>query len=628
MTRRRALVLLWTLPAAILVATSALTYHAFRIAPPDRLDGPARAAAIAPLRAVLDGSGAPAPATASDAPIVLVATIWSHGRAVARVDGRGDDLAAAASYAASALAADHAVRGMAPAERADARVQLDVVAGRAPLGGDSPLLDNLALPGIADMLAIQSGVDGVGTTIAGRDVLMLPHELVAQKLVSSKQPSNAMPELAMGLDLPKLEQLLAQRAGVPRGQVPGLFRFRTDAFVEPPRASRAADTTPIPLTRGIPPRPELSAAALRAAALAGGRYLVGHLAPNGRFVYEVDLATGRQSDPKLLGGNYSLPRHAGTTYFLSELYRITGEAWLREPIERALAHMISLVDQFPCHGAPPDDFDCVLDKGERQAQLGSTALGVVALAEYQRATGDTRYAERARRLAAFLLYMQRPDGSFRHLYDPATHAPDDDAQLLYYTGESTLALARMYTVTHDERYAAAAQRGLDWSVDWYEFFLGGFFYGEEHWTCITAEALWPYAQADRYREFCDGYGAFLRDQQTAVGDLPDADDLAGAYDVTAFVPPYNTPAGSRTEAMVSAYKLDLDHGAPDPAILGQIRAALGYALGQQLRPDGDFDSVGDVDGGMPGSPVDRTVRIDYVQHVCSAMIRASEILGD
>jgi hypothetical protein len=27
---------------------------------------------------------------------------------------------------------------------------------------------------------------------------------------------------------------------------------------------------------------------------------------------------------------------------------------------------------------------------------------------------------------------------------------------------------------------------------------------------------------------------------------------------------------------------------------------------------------------MPVSPIDRTVRIDYVQHVCSAMIRAAQ----
>jgi hypothetical protein len=90
--------------------------------------------------------------------------------------------------------------------------------------------------------------------------------------------------------------------------------------------------------------------------------------------------------------------------------------------------------------------------------------------------------------------------------------------------------------------------------------------------------------------------------------------------------PYNTPAGSRTEAMVSAYELDRDHGDDGAAILGQIRAALSYALGQQLRPDSDFDAVGEADGGIPASPVDRTVRIDYVQHVCSAMLRASEIV--
>ncbi len=35
--------------------------------------------------------------------------------------------------------------------------------------------------------------------------------------------------------------------------------------------------------------------------------------------------------------------------------------------------------------------------------------------------------------------------------------------------------------------------GLDWLVNWYDFFMGGFFYGEEHWTCIAAEAAYPAA---------------------------------------------------------------------------------------------------------------------------------------
>jgi hypothetical protein len=195
---------------------------------------------------------------------------------------------------------------------------------------------------------------------------------------------------------------------------------------------------------------------------------------------------------------------------------------------------------------------------------------------------------------------------------------------LYYSGEAALALARMHTITGEARYATAATRALDWLVDWYDFFMSGFFYGEEHWTCIAAEAIWPAGKREAYKDFCHGYGTFLRAQQPEPGEHPDEYDYAGSYGMTPFVVPYNTPAGSRTEAMISAYLLGKHHGTPDRAVANQIRAAMQYTLGQQIRPDNDYNVIGAGVGGMPGSPIDRNVRIDYVQHVCSAMIRASE----
>ncbi|MCX5744234.1 MAG: hypothetical protein NT062_17230, partial [Proteobacteria bacterium] len=368
----------------------------------------------------------------------------------------------------------------------------------------------------------------------------------------------------------------------------------------------------------------------RNAALAGGQYLVDHLGPNGRYIYEHDLATGTKTDPLRLGGSYSMPRHAGTTYFLAELYRITKAPWLREPIERAFAHLGELLANGRCTRTLPDgrEIDCVLDKNESSAGLGSTALAVVALAEYQRATGDARYLPLATKFATFLLWMQRSDGSFRHLYDPKTQVADDKSELLYYSGEAALALARMHVITGDVKYAHAAERGLDWLVGWYDFFMGGFFYGEEHWTCIAAEAIYPTVSKASYMDFCHGYGRFLRGQQAEVGEHPDEDDLAGSYGVTPFVAPYNTPAGSRTEAMISAYLLGKKRGSPDAEVRGQIKAALQYVIGQQVTPDMDFNVVGQGVGGMPGTPIDRSVRIDYVQHVCSAMIRASEWIDE
>jgi len=626
MTRRRllAVIAVWTVPSAVCLITTALVYGTFRIDPPERLDAGERSQVMAGLRAALDGSPAPdAPTVHHALPGPLVVTVWSAGRSVARVDATGADVAKAAVGAARALRELPQIQALAPADRSAARLQVDLVTGTAPLGGGSWLFDRFAIPGIGDMLAINPGVEGIGAEVDGKRGLLLPHELVGSKLLSAKRPSDAMPDFAMGVDLGKIGQLLASRTGAPAGARPGtLYRFRTDSFVEPPDHAG----TPLPLYRGLPPAPVVSARTLRDAALRGGRYLVAHLASNGRYVYEHDLWTGSSTDALRGGGNYSMPRHAGTTYFLAELYRITREPWLREPIERAFAHLVDLMGRGGCAGKLPDgtEFDCVLDRGETVAQLGSTALAVVALVEYQRATGDTRYQALTTKLAAWLLYMQRPDGSFRHLYDVKHRRFDEIAELLYYSGEATLALARMHTLTGEARYAAAAERALDWLIDWYEFFMGGFFYGEEHWTCIAAEAIWPAVKSDKYMTFCHGYGAFLRAQQAEAGNPSDQDDLAGAYNVTPFIVPYNTPAGSRSEAMISSYLLGKHHGTPDPRIAGQIRAALQYALGQQIRPDSEFDVVGEGDGAIPASPIDRNIRIDYVQHVCSAMIRASE----
>ena len=613
------LLIVWTVPSAVLLAVTAIVFSAYRIAPPDRLDDGERTRVMATLRAALSDQDPPH-CDVHRAGDTVGVTVWADGRIAIRVDGQGADIGAAVDAAAAALRARPQIKTM--PRITDARIQVDVISGHAPLGDTEVLMRSLALPGVASLLALNPGVDGIGATNGDKTALVLPHELVMAKLLSTKRPSETMGDFAMGVDLERIATMVSGRLGtkVDRG---ALFRFRTDAFVEQPAAHR--DLPPLQLYRGIPPAPKLSAEALRTAALAGAHYLVAHLAPNGRYVYEHDLTSGVKTDPSRPGA-YSMPRHGGTTYFLAQVYRITKQEWLREPIERAFAHLVGLMKEGGCAAKLPDgtEVDCVLDKGEKEAQLGSTALVVVALAEYELATGDQRYRELETKLASWLLYMQRPDGSFRHLYNPVTRVADDKAQLLYYSGEAALALTRMYVVTKDPRYVQAAERGLDWLVGWYDFFMGGFIFGEEHWTCIAAEAIYPAVQKPKYREFCNAYGAFLRQQQPERGEHPDEDDLVGAYTVTPFVPPYNTPAGSRTEAMVSAYLLGVHEGVPDDALRDQIRATLQYTLGQQIRPENDFGVVGDADGGMPASPLERSVRIDYVQHVCSGMIRASE----
>lgn len=643
-TRQAALLAIWILPSAILLGLAFGIHERYRIDVPPPLGPEARAAILAELRAGLTRAPetTPAPLASAagelgrplshDGPVLV--SVLEGGRIRARITSHGSTVAGAVRAAAEELRRHSSLGRLSEEQRTTARLKVDVVVGRGPLAAGS------VAGGLARALGLHPGLEGMGVTldppgapVAGetRELVLAPDEVYLFEFFGSYRPLAYIPELALGFDFERADMTLAKLAGLPAGGYGSAertyFRLRADSFVERPLADRAEG--PLPLVRGLPPPPPLTAESLRAGAIDGGRYLVAHLAQNGRYVYERDLTTGKGTDPGQ-PGPYSIPRHAGTTYFLAELYRLTREEFLREPIERAFAHLQELIAAGGCAGTLPDGgrFACVIDRGQTSAHLGSTALTVVALAEYQRATGDARYEPLARELTAWILHMQRPDGSFAHVYDVPRAVKDEQTQLFFYAGESALALARMHVVTGDVRYRDAAARALDALIGWYDFFLGGFFYGEEHWTCIAAEAVYPAVHKDSYRRFCSGYAAFLRTQQPLPGELRDQEDWAGSYNFTPFLVPQNTPAGSRTESMISAYLLGTYDDQPEPAIRAQIEAALRYALGQQIRAESDFYAARDMTaiGAVPGTPIDRSVRIDYVQHVCSAMIRHAALL--
>jgi len=621
---RLALAAVVVLPSALLLAAATWVGGRYRLEPPERLGPAGRTAALAALRAVVEGRPPARPhGQGLDAPLEdrgpAVVTVWHGGARVVRVDGRGATAAEAIEAAGRALAASKPITDLTADERRASRIQVDLVTARGPL---------LQSVGVLAPFAVHPGLEGLGAITAGpEEHLLTPDELVRNRLLVSQKPIGAIPDLKIGLDMVRADAVFALSSQI---TIQGwsvidrsYFRFRADTFAEGP------DHAAVPLERGIAPAPALTAASLRHAALEGGHYLVRHLARNGRYVYEADLASGRSSDPEK-PRPYSLPRHAGVTYFLAQLYGATGESWLLEPIERAFGHFAELVEQGGCTGktASGAPFACVHQREDRRASLGATALAVVALCEYKRATKSTRFDELTHKLGEWLLFMQNPDGTFSHLYEVKAGKRDLDTQLLYFSGEAALALVRMHSVYGDARYLDGARRAIDRLIEWYDFFAGGFFYGEEHWTCIAAEAAFPALRDPRYLDFCDGYGDFLRRQQTQEDDFADQPDMAGTYGFTPFILANNTPVGSRSEAMISTYLLGQHHGRPSEPLRQQILRSMRFALRQQIRPEGDFWVAAAAQGlgGIPSSVIDPTVRIDYVQHVCSAMLRSAPLV--
>ena len=275
-------------------------------------------------------------------------------------------------------------------------------------------------------------------------------------------------------------------------------------------------------------------------------------------------------------------------------------------------------------GSQPDRNGASAERGSSIAGLGSTALAVVALAEFSRATGLDTYDELATRLTNWILFMQRPDGSFAHIYDVKKAAKDEKRQMLYFSGEAALALARMYEVHEQPRYLDATERALDNLVSWYDFVLGAFFYGEEHWTCIAAAEASDRIDMPEALDFCERWAGFNNEVQYREGETPWPS--SGGYGVGPLLVPRLTPVASRTEAFISTYEMAHRAGHDTAELRAQVERGLGMLLRYRWDP-GPTHLLADpleAHGGIPGSPVELEVRNDYVQHACSAMIRWSD----
>src|ERR1039457_3663744 len=315
---------------------------------------------------------------------------------------------------------------------------------------------------------------------------------------------------------------------------------------------------------------------------------------------------------------YSLPRHAGTTWLLSLAYRVLGHARYRDTATSAIDYLATHAVPSECQAT---DFACV--GSNDAADLGSAALTSVAIVEYQLATGDRRFRGLAERLGRFLLHMQKPSGDFCHGFTPGTGLRDCAGQVLYYSGEAALALAKLHQILPDPTLTAAAERALDYLTGTnYDYFLGQFFIGEDHWTCIAAEAAFPFVNKDAYARFCYAFARLNRRVQVEADGGPLA-DLAGAFGVTPFFLPHNTPAGSRTEANVATYRLSVLRGEPQPDILETVRRSLRYLVDQPVRPAVSILSQnGEDDGGSVMSF--RTARDDLEDYtVCPINEKAS-----
>ena len=161
---------------------------------------------------------------------------------------------------------------------------------------------------------------------------------------------------------------------------------------------------------------------------------------------------------------------------------------------------------------------------------------------------------------------------------------------------------------------------------YWDFFLGRFFFLEEHWTCLAAREAWPIFSDQKHARLCMDIGRFYRHLQHRSG--ASFDDYVGGVGFSPFFPPHTTPTASRAEAMIAAYELSVEIGEPADDLKEGIRQAVGFLMHNQFRAE-DAYLLQDPEtstGGVAWNYLDPTIRIDTVQHACSVMLLGAEFI--
>ena len=312
---------------------------------------------------------------------------------------------------------------------------------------------------------------------------------------------------------------------------------------------------------------------------------------------------------------YNIVRHAGTAISLFALYSHTRDIRYLDAAKRAVRFLESRF-----RSAPGRDAMYVLDY-DGKAKLGANGLALVALTKLLEIDPRSNSRAQARRLANLILILQRKDGSFHTRFRLSANDPRGIASL-YYPGEAILGLARLYDLTRDRRLLAAARRGADFLIASQRAMHA---LPPDAWLMQALEALYNIGHETRYSDHTLALAvAMIAEQYTSE----DPEGYAGGFGPG---PPRVTPAASRAEGLVAAYRLArLTGDVRASSIAAALKASARFQLTQQFNSQNSelARNPARASGGFFEGSTEPRVRIDFVQHNISSLLGIAQLIAD
>ena len=175
--------------------------------------------------------------------------------------------------------------------------------------------------------------------------------------------------------------------------------------------------------------------------------------------------------------SYNIVRHASTLWSLICRYRMVPDDALAEKIERTIDYMLTQVRYDESGRAYL--YEAKVD----EIKLGGCGMAVVALTEYMDAFQNDKYTDVCRALGEGILsMMDQQAGTYYHVLN-GDFTRKEEERTVYYDGEATFALCRLYSLTGEERWLQAARAAVD------HFIRADYTQYRDHWVAYAMNEI-------------------------------------------------------------------------------------------------------------------------------------------
>ena len=212
-------------------------------------------------------------------------------------------------------------------------------------------------------------------------------------------------------------------------------------------------------------------------------YLMNQVQPDGSFIYGIRPQFNKEID------DYNILRHSGTIWSLICRYRMFHDETLKEKIEDTINFMLKQV-RYDEDGAA-----YMSEVTDGEIKLGGNGIAVVTMTEYMDVFQNENYWEVCEALGEGILKQQDPEtGSYWHILNP-DFSKAEPFRTVYYDGECTFALARLYSLTGEQKWLDAACKAID------HFIAEDYTQYRDHWVAYSLNEVTKYVDRQDYYDF-------------------------------------------------------------------------------------------------------------------------------